>query len=218
MKLLIISSIALIFVIGATNVLSEGAGKSNSTQSYIPQVIIAGKRISRDQLLVRNGELFVSIPALTEPLHAAMISGAHQLIISVPEAQDSNCEKDPQKTRLSDNYRKIAISIPDAIERLRTSALKRGAIIPADRFDEVDLGIKKADLYIQTPADKAVSYALKSASNNLGITYYKLWRGVDPEEARQGLSESVLCSAESKFALELGRLSGGESCSDLRQP
>lgn len=218
MKLLVISSIFSIFIIGATDVLSGRAGKSNSTQPYIPQVIIAGKRINRDELLVRNGKLFVSIPALKDPLHADMISDAHQLTISVPEAQNSNCKDDPRKSRLSDDFRKIAISIPDAIERVRTSALKRGAIIPAARFDEIDSGIKKADLYIQTPADKAVSYALKSASNNLGITYYKLWRGVDPEEARQGMSESVVCSAESKFALELGRLSGGESCSDLRQP
>ncbi len=218
MKLLVISSIFSIFLIGATDILSGRAGKSNSTQPYIPQVIIAGKRISRDELLVRNGKLFVSIPALQEPLHAAMISGDHELIVSLPEAQDSNCENDLLQRRLSDNYRKMAISIPDAIERVRTSALKRGAIIPAARFDEIDSGIKKADSYIQTPADKAVSYALKSASNNLGITYYKLWRGVDPEEARQGMSESVVCSAESKFALELGRLSGGESCSDLRQP
>jgi len=43
--------------------------------------------------------------------------------------------------------------------------------------------------------------------------YYKLRRGVPPEYAKQGQLDSLLCSMESKFALQVGRLSGKESCS-----
>jgi hypothetical protein len=46
--------------------------------------------------------------------------------------------------------------------------------------------------------------------------YFKLRRGVPPEYAKEDQLDSVLCSMESKFALQFGRLSGKESCSVLQ--
>ena len=91
--------------------------------------------------------------------------------------------------------------------------MKQEALIPAANFDEVDRQISEAEFRAQTDADKSVSYALSHASNTLAIMYFKLRRGVPPEYAQQGQLDSVLCSMESKFALQFGRLSGKESCS-----
>jgi hypothetical protein len=110
------------------------------------------------------------------------------------------------------------VHIPDAIESLR-AAVKTATVrehvgvIPVARFDEIDRQISEADFHAQTDADKSVSYALSKATNVLAIMYLRLWRGVPSEYAKQGQLDSVLCSMESKFALQGGRLSGRETCS-----
>jgi len=58
--------------------------------------------------------------------------------------------------------------------------------------------------------------AFEHANSTLAIMYFKLRRGVPPEYAKQDQLDSVLCSMESKFALQVGRLSGKESCSVLQ--
>ena len=134
--------------------------------------------------------------------------------MSIPAAPESDCGPTQNATRLSDAYRKAAVRIPDAVESLRALVNKQQvAIIPAKSFDEVDREISEAAFRAQTDADKSVSYALSHANDTLAIMYYKLLRGVPPEYAKQGQMDSVLCSMESKFALQVGRLSGKESCS-----
>jgi len=69
----------------------------------------------------------------------------------------------------------------------------------------VDHKIFEAEFRAQTDADKSVSFALRHANDTLAIMYYKLRRGVPPEDAEEGQMDSVLCSMESKFALQVGR-------------
>ena len=178
------------------------------------QVTVNGKRITGDDVLVRKGITFVSVPALTRALGGSVASQGQVAVISVPAAPESECEAAPETQKLSDAYRKAAVRIPDAIESIRALVQKKAPVIPAARFDELEHEISEADFRIQTDADKSVSYALSHASNTLAIAYYRSLRGIPTEQADQ--LDSVLCSMESKFALQVGRLSGRETCSVFR--
>lgn len=186
---------------------------SRTSSGPLTKITIAGKQITGDDLLVRKGTTYVSISAVARALGASLATQEQVAVLSSPAAPESECGEVPAARKLSDAYRKAAVRIPDAIETLRLLARKPGTIIPAARFDEVDRQIFEAQFHAQTGADKSVSYALSRANNRLAIMYYKLWRGVSPEEAGEGQLDSVLCSMESKFALQGGRLSGKESCS-----
>jgi hypothetical protein len=180
------------------------------------KVAIEGKQITGDDLLIRKGITYVSVTAVARALDASISSQGQVLVLSIPPVSESDCEDTSGAKTLSDAYRKAAVHIPEEIETLRALVKKRGTIIPAAGFDEVDHQISEAEFRAQTEADKSVSYALSHASNTLAIMFYKLWRGVAPEYAMQGQLDSVLCSMESKFALQVGRLSGKESCSVFR--
>jgi hypothetical protein len=184
----------------------------------ITQIMIDGKRITGPDVVVRNGVAYVSVPALAQTLGASVSSKRQTVLLSLPAAPEVQCEGIPSAWKLSDAYRKAAVRLPDTIESLRAmvnkaTANKHVAVIPIATFDEVDRQISEADFHAQTDADKSVSYALSKANNILAIMYLRLWRGVPAEFAKQGQLDSVLCSMESKFALQGGRLSGRETCS-----
>jgi len=195
------------------NVFAQEAqpGADRAKFGLLTQITVEGKRITGDDVLVRKGTTYVSVPALAQALGASVTSQGPVAVLSIPASPE--CGDIPDVKRLSDAYRKAAVRIPDAVESLRVLVNKPTLVIPAASFDEVDHQISEADFRAQTDADKSVSYALSHANAVLAIMYYKLRRGVPPEYARQGQLDSVLCSMESKFALEVGRLSGKESCS-----
>ena len=183
----------------------------------VTQITLAGKHIKGHDVLVRKGTAYVSVPALAEALGASVSSKGQVTAVSIPAPPEVECVDVPAAWKLSDAYRKAAVRIPDAIESFRTvvnkaTMNKHVAAIPAASFDDVEHQISEADFRARTEADKSVSYALFRANNTLAIMYYKLWRGVPSEYARQEQLESVLCSMESKFALQVGRLSGKENC------
>jgi hypothetical protein len=186
-------------------------GAERAKPGALTQITIEGKRLAGDDVLMRKGTAYVSVPALAQALGASVTSQGQVAVLSIPAAPDCGNRLDAKK--LSDAYRKAAVRIPDAVEGLRLLVNKQGAVIPAASFDEVDRQISEAEFRAQTDADKSVSYALSHANATLAIMYYKLRRGVPPEYAKQGQLDSVLCSMESKFALQVGRLSGKESCS-----
>lgn len=188
-------------------------GAENTKSAPLRQITIEGKQIAGDDVLVRKGTAYVSVPALAKALGASVASQGPIAVFSIPAAPEAGCGDAPDERRLSDAYRKAAQYIPDAVEGLRILVNKQATIIPAARFDEVDRQILEAGFRARTEADKSVSYALSHANDSLAIMYYKLRRGVPSEYARQGQLDSVLCSIESKFALQVGRLSGTESCS-----
>jgi hypothetical protein len=199
----------------ATSAFAQQAqqGVDRTKAGPLTQITIEGKPITGDDVLVRKGTAYVSVTALAQALGASMASQGQVAVMSIPAAPESDCRDAQNATRLSDAYRKAAVHIPDAVESLRALVNKQVAIIPAASFDEVDRQISEAEFRAQTDADKSVSYALSHANDTLAIMYYKLLRGVPLEYARQGQLDSVLCSMESKFALQVGRLSGKESCS-----
>lgn len=183
----------------------------------VTRITLAGKQIKGHDVLVRKGTAYVSVPALAEALGASVSSKGQVTAVSIPAPPEVKCVDVPAAWKLSDAYRKAAVRIPDAIESLRAivnkaTVNKRVAAVPAASFDDVEHQISEADFRARTEADKSVSYALFRASNTLAIMYYKLWRGVPSEYARQEQLESVLCSMESKFALQVGQLSGKENC------
>ena len=191
-------------------------GTSRTKSGPLAKITIEGKQITGDDLLVRAGTTYVSLPALARALGASVASQGQVAVLTVPAASESECGDVPATKKLSDTYRKAAVRIPEAIETLRLRVNKHETPIPAASFDEVDHQIFEAEFRAQTDADKSVSYALRHANDSLAIMYYKLWRGVPPEDAEQGQLDSVLCSMESKFALQVGRFSGKESCSVFR--
>lgn len=195
----------------AMNVSAQQAQPDRTKPTPLTRITIDGKQIRGNNVLVHKGVAYVSVPALAQALGASVSSQGQVAVLSVP-ASESACGDPRDAKRLSDAYRKAAVRIPDAVEGLRAQ-VKQAAVIPAASFDEVDRQISEAAFRAQTDADKSVSYALSHASNTLAIMYYKLRRGVPPEYAKQGQLDSVLCSMESKFALQVGRLSGKESCS-----
>jgi hypothetical protein len=174
--------------------------------SPLTQITIEGIQITGDDLLVRKGTAYVSLPALARALGASVVSQGQVAVLSIPTAPDT-------LKRLSDAYRKAALRIPDAIEGLRVLATKPGAVIPAASFDEIDHQISEADSLAKADADKSVSYALSHANSSLAIMYYKLRRGVSTGYAEQGELDSMLCTMESKYALQVGHLSSKEMCS-----
>jgi hypothetical protein len=180
------------------------------------KITLEGKQIAGDDLLVRAGTTYVSLPALARALGASVASQGQVAVVTVPAASENDCGEVPAAKKLSDTYRKAAVRIPEAIETLRLRVNKHETPIPAASFDAVDQQIFEAEFRAQTGADKSVSYALRHANDSLAIMYYKLWRGVPPEVAEEGQLDSVLCSMESKFALQVGRFSGKESCSVFR--
>ena len=179
----------------------------------LTQITIEGRQIAGEDLVVRKGVAYVSLPALARVLGASVVSQGQVAVLSIPAAPDTACGETPDVQRLSDVYRKAAVHIPDAIEGLRVLATKSGAVIPTASFDEIDHQISEADFRAKTDADKSVSYALSHANSTLAIIYYKLRRSVPVEYAKQGQLDSVLCTIESKYALQVGRLSGKEMCS-----
>ena len=179
----------------------------------LTQITIEGKQITGDDVLVRKGTAYVSVTALAQALGASVASQGQVAVMSIPAAPEGDCRDAQSATRLSDAYRKAAVRIPDAVESLRALVNNQVAIIPATSFDKVDQQISEAHFHAQNDADRSVSYALSHANDTLAIMYYKLLRGVPPEYAKQGELDSLLCSMESKFALQVGRLSGKESCS-----
>jgi len=203
----------LTFALLAVSVSAQQAQPDRTKPGPLTQITIEGKQITGDNVLVRKGTAYVSVPALAKALGASVASQGQVAVLSIPAAPETECGDKLDVKRLSDAYRKAAVHIPDAVESLRALVNKQAEVIPAARFDEVDRQISEAEFRAQTDADKSVSYALSHASNTLAIMYYKLRRGVPPEYAKQGQLDSVLCSMESKFALQVGRLSGKESCS-----
>jgi hypothetical protein len=189
------------------------AGADQPKSGPWTQITIEGKQITGNDVLVRKGTAYVSVSALAEALGASVASQGDVAVLSIPAASESECGDTPQGKRLSDAYRKAAVRIPDEVERLRVLVDHRVMVLSASSFDAVDHQISEADFRARTEADRAVSYALSHANSALAIRYYKVLRGVPPEFAKQGEVDSQLCSIESKFALQVGRLSGKESCS-----
>ena len=187
-------------------------GTDHAKPVPLTQITIEGRQITGDDVLVRKGIAYVSVPALARALGASVASQGQVAVVSIPAEPEPTCGDASDVKRLSDSYRKAAVNIPDAIESLRVLA-KQGSLIPGNSFDEVDHQISEAEFRARTEADKSVSYALSHANSTLAIMYYKLRRGVPPEYARQGQLDSVLCEMESKYALQVGRLSGKEACS-----
>jgi len=190
-------------------------GADRTKSGSVPQIMIEGKRLAGDDVLIRKGTAYVSVPALAQALGASVTSQGAVTVLSIPA--ESGCGDTPDTRRLSDAYRKAAVRIPDEVESLRAVVNKQVVVIPAASFDEVERRISEAEFRAQTNADKSVSYALSHANSTLAIMYFKLRRGVPPEYAKQDQLDSVLCSMESKFALQVGRLSGKESCSVLQE-
>jgi hypothetical protein len=182
----------------------------------VTQITVEGKQISGSDVLVRKGKTYVSVSALAQALGASVTAQGEVAVLSIPASSEGGCGDTPDTRRLSDTYRKAALRIPDEVESLRVLVSKQSQVIPAARFDEVERQISEAEFRAQTDADKSVSYALSHANSTLAIMYFKLRRGVPPEYAKEGQLDSVLCSMESKFALQFGRLSGKESCSVLQ--
>ena len=208
------SRLVVPLVLSALLAMGVSAQEPQKSAGSLKQITVNRKQIAGDDVLIHKGIAYVSVPALTRALGGSMASQGHVAVISVPAAPESECEATPGGKKLSDAYRKAAVSIPDAIERIRALVQKHGTVIPAARFDEVEHEISEADFHIQTGADKSVSYALSHASNTLAIAYYRSVRGIPAEQADQ--LDSVLCTMESKFALQVGRLSGRETCSVFR--
>jgi hypothetical protein len=134
------------------------------------------------------------------------------VLLNVSSAAAAGCEAEQTTARLSDTYRRAAVGIPDKIEALRALVKKREVVIPSARFDEVEREIFEADYRARTDADKSVSYALSHANTSLAIQYYRHLQGVTEAQTQDQL-DSVLCSMESKFALQAGHLSATENCS-----
>jgi hypothetical protein len=187
-------------------------GADHPKPSPLTQITIEGRQITGDDVLVRKGTTYVSLPALARALGASVVSQGQVAVLSIPTAPATPCGESPDVKRLSDAYRKAAVRIPDAIEGLRVLAAKSGVVIPAASFDDIDHQISEADFRAKTEADKTVSYALSHANSTLAIMYYKLRRGVPAEFATQGQLDLELCSLESEYALKVGRLSGKEMC------
>lgn len=188
-------------------------GSDHSKPVPLTQITIEGRQITGDDVLVRKGTAYVSLPALAKALGASVVSQGQVAVLSIPASPEAPCGAIADVKRLSDVYRKAAVRIPDAIEALRVLTAKPGAVIPAASFDDIDHQISEADFRAKTEADKSVSYALSHANSTLAIMYYKVRRGVPTEYAKQGQLDSVLCAMESKYALQVGRLSGKEMCS-----
>ena len=188
-------------------------GADRSRSAPLTQITIEGKQITGDEVVLRKGIAYISVPALARVLGASVVSQGQVAVLSIPAAPETSCGETPDVKHLSDTYRKAAVRIPDAIEGLRVLTTKPGAVIPAASFDDIDHQISEADFRVKTDADKSVSYALSHANSTLAIMYYKLRRGVPSEYAKQGQLDSVLCAMESKYALAVGRLSGKEMCS-----
>jgi len=202
---------ALLGISVAAQQVQPDADRSNP--GPVTRITINGKQITRQDVLVRKGTIYVSVPALAKVLGASISSRGRAEVLGIPAPPEVECVDVPSAWKLSDAYRKAAVRIPDAIEALRTTMNKHLAVIPVASFDEVDRQIAEAEFHAQTDADKSVSYALSKANNRLAIAYFKLWQRVPPEYVKGEEMESVLCSMESKFALQIGRLTGRENCS-----
>lgn len=200
----------------STGVSAQETQVSPECAGSVTQITIEGKQISGNDVVVRKGTVYLSIPALAQALGASVTTQGQVAVLSIPASTDSGCGDTPDTRRLSDAYRKAAVRIPDAVESLRVLVGKRTQVIPAASFDEVERQISEAEFRAQTNADKSVSYALSHANSALAIMYFTLRRGVPPEYAKADQLDSVLCSMESKFALQVGRLLGKESCSVLQ--
>jgi hypothetical protein len=208
----------VIFVVGGLLAAGVSAqetqpGGDHGKSPTLNQIVIEGKPITGDDVVVRKGTVYVSVPALERALGAKVVSQGPMAVLSIPSAPQISCGETADVMRLSDIYRKAAVRIPDAIEALRLLAMKPGVLVPAARFDDIKHQIDEADFRVKTNADKSVSYALSHSNNTLAIMYFRLRRGIPSEYAKQPDMDSRLCAIESKFALETGRLSGNESCS-----
>jgi len=202
------------FALLTVNTTAQDA-QSNADRSKtgpLTQITIEGRQITGDNMLVRKGTTYISLPALARALGASVVSQGQVAVLSIPTAPESACEGIPEAKRLSDAYRKAAVRIPDAIESLRVQVSKPGAVIPEANFAGIEHDISEAEFRAKTEADKSVSYALSHANNLLAIMYYRLLRGVPTEYAQQGQLDLVLCTMESKYALQVGHFSGKEVC------
>ncbi len=175
-------------------------------------ITIGGSQIAGPDLVVRKGVTYVSIPALAKALGASVDAKGASAVLNPSFVDTTGCRAEQATARLSDSYRQAAVSIPDKIETLRVLVTKREVVVPSARFDEVEREIFEADYRARTGADKSVSYALSHANNSLAIQYYRHLQGVTEAQTQDEL-DSVLCSMESKFALQAGHLSGTENCS-----
>ena len=208
----ILSSLIVVALL-STSVSAQQTQVNPDRAGPVTQITIERKQITGNDVLVRKGTANVSVPALAQALGASVTAQGQVEVLSIPATSESSCGDTPDTKRLSDAYRKAAVRIPDAVESLRVLVSKPSQVIPAASFDQVERQISEAAFRAQTDADKSVSYALSHANGTLAIMYFKLRRGVPPEYAKEGQLDSVLCSMESKFALQVGRLSGKESCS-----
>ncbi|MGO9303966.1 MAG: hypothetical protein ACLP3R_09735, partial [Candidatus Korobacteraceae bacterium] len=109
-------------------------GANRIKSGPLTKITIAGKPITGDDLLVRAGTAYVSVPALARALGASLASQGQVAVLTVPAASESECGDVPAAKKLSDTYRKAAVRIPEAIETLRLRVTKHETTIPAASF------------------------------------------------------------------------------------
>ncbi len=207
-----LSALLIAVVLVTPRVSAQQKAASQAGLPPLSEITIEGKQIAGSDLIVHKGVSYVSVPALAKALGASVDAKGGSAVLNVTPAAANGCGTTQAMGRLSDTYRRAAVSIPDKIETLRALVTKREVVIPSARFDEVEREIFEADYRARTDADKSVSYALSHANNNLAIQYYRHLQGVTEAQTQDQL-DSVLCSMESKFALQAGHLSGKENCS-----
>lgn len=154
----ILSGVAVAALATSVSAQQTPVGPGRTKSGPVTQITIEGKRLAGDDVLVRKGTPYVSVPALARALGASVASQGQMTVLSIPATSESGCGDTPDARRLSDAYRKAAVRIPDEVESLRA------VVIPAASFDEVERQISEAEFRAQTDADKSVSYALSHAT------------------------------------------------------
>ena len=64
-------------------------GTSRTKSGPLAKITIEGKQITGDDLLVRAGTTYVSLPALARALGASVASQGHVAVLTVPAASES---------------------------------------------------------------------------------------------------------------------------------
>jgi len=75
---------------------------------------------------------------------------------------------------------------------------------------EIDQELSLSTVDVQTDVDMDVYHALSYADNSLANIYYKQSRGVPFQELQKDQLDSMMCAAETKFALTTGELLRGD--------
>jgi hypothetical protein len=162
--------------------------------------------------MTQNGVMYVSVPALVSAIGAELAPGGVALIVPPQYSSPANPScTDIQALPLADNFRHLAVGIPDRIDRIRASAHRRQY---NDQLLNSIEQLEGAKSSIGTEADRIVSYALNHSENLIASMYYKLVLEGSPEpEGVEGELDGYMCLLESKIALTLGRLERMEGCS-----